>query len=466
MSPCSLLATARVRIREIWSILDFLPLDMCNECKENKASTCRSCQLRGWQTQHSGLSIEASQALLKIGKLNSFAADAALEELMEMLDDDQETGPAGGPAVAKKLNKPDDASSSSADVGEVFITQAPYLDHEYSHCQKHLRRQEENRCVEAYNARYRQDRLHLLRGLAENNAIRNASLQHSGFSISTEESETENSMSIGDDFDSYKRDSSDSDMLPAIYLRPKSSEHGRPRQRPITEPNSHKDALAARKRRRQKPKPHTPHTDVHPSKPSRRSSRTIRAPKRPYDDLEDGDDLEEEDRALEMDMSLDNCGDYPEEEEMYEMSHYRFNSPLPYTGHYQRRSRLVPKFHPPITARAKSKMVQVYPDPEEGLVRPVVRRRKPYQNDAKMTFKADKVNRSSDFKVRRKDRINPDFLHMERKRKRHQVQEDSSVLQPVGNKPSPSLTKNSDKLVIWTFCFMQIIQTLFVRLVN
>lgn len=145
---------------------------MCNECKENAASTCRSCSLRMWyqQNQEEGRDsgakfstinsqIDAARALANFTKLGPYASDAALDQLLEMLDAEQEV-------PLPPANRQKRAPPVSAD-GEVFITPAPYLDHEYSHCQTQLRKPDETRLVDAANARMKQERLNRLRSLAD-----------------------------------------------------------------------------------------------------------------------------------------------------------------------------------------------------------------------------------------------------------------------------------------------------------
>ncbi len=106
--------------------------------------------------------LEAARALASLNKLGSYASDAALDQLLEMLDDDQDIPPA---------NRQKRAPPVSAD-GEVFITPAPYLDHEYSHLQKQLRKPDETHLVDTVNTKLKQERLNHLRSLADANNAR------------------------------------------------------------------------------------------------------------------------------------------------------------------------------------------------------------------------------------------------------------------------------------------------------
>ncbi|CAL8106279.1 unnamed protein product [Calicophoron daubneyi] len=124
----------------------------CNECKENAASGCESCQA-------------IRLRFLSDPLLNSSMKERALAEVANAIDSDQECGPAGGPAVRKPSSRttktcPGTVSSTSPKslsdqtTNEVFVTPAPYIDHEYSHCQAQLRRPEENRIVNQFNEAY------------------------------------------------------------------------------------------------------------------------------------------------------------------------------------------------------------------------------------------------------------------------------------------------------------------------
>uniref|UniRef100_A0A5K3FSC2 Fork-head domain-containing protein n=1 Tax=Mesocestoides corti TaxID=53468 RepID=A0A5K3FSC2_MESCO len=278
---------------------------MCNECKENAASTCRSCSLRLFyqQQRHSTNKIlkittpmDAARVLANLNKLGAYASESALDQLLEALDDDQEVPP---------TNRQKRTPPVSAD-GEVFITPAPYHDHEYSHCQPQLRRPDETRVVEAVNTRLKQERLHLLRGLADS---------QTGFNF---ESEVLNSSAPGESIEDFERPTEssggmeDDDYEDAGSCRFSSPDYQRPPKQQVRRVNG-----GSRKRGGK-----SITISGLMSKACRRSSRCIRAPKRPYEDFSD-----------------EACDpvDYMEEFDVYAEKDYP-DSP-PYTGHYQRRSR-------------------------------------------------------------------------------------------------------------------------------
>ncbi|VDN14210.1 unnamed protein product, partial [Dibothriocephalus latus] len=212
---------------------------MCNDCKENKAPTCRSCQLRMLQSQGVSSSRSTLSLLSKLKLLHCNLTDGALEELIDVLDSDQEQGPAGGPAVRRTAVKPEEtagahsgeqspANGGSSESGEVFITPAPHLDHEYAHCQKQLRRPEDSRVVELYNSRYRKSRLQFLRSLAENRlshstsrlSMRHLSSSHNihnEFGFGGEEPDSENSVSMLEETPQGNSDY-DSDVTPEMAM--------------------------------------------------------------------------------------------------------------------------------------------------------------------------------------------------------------------------------------------------------
>ncbi|VDM35490.1 unnamed protein product [Hydatigera taeniaeformis] len=134
-------------------------LDMCDRCKENAASTCRSCSLRMWNLHQTASTMttiptpmDAARVLSHVNKPGNYGSNSALDQLLDALDDDQEAPP---PHWHKQVQP----------AGEVYITPAPYLDHEYCHCQKHIRPIAETCIIDAVNSRLRQEKLHLLRGL-------------------------------------------------------------------------------------------------------------------------------------------------------------------------------------------------------------------------------------------------------------------------------------------------------------
>ncbi|CAH8610518.1 unnamed protein product [Dicrocoelium dendriticum] len=127
----------------------------CNECKENAASGCESCHT---QQLFFTTTFDESQFV-----------EHPVFDIANTLDSDQEHGPAGGPA-ARKHSVHSAASHFSGLVNgsdkdthgyrsepisqEVYVTPAPYIDHEYSHCQAQLRGPEDNRMVDRYNEEY------------------------------------------------------------------------------------------------------------------------------------------------------------------------------------------------------------------------------------------------------------------------------------------------------------------------
>lgn len=127
-------------------------IGVCNDCKENEASGCESCHSKRLR-------------FLSDPLLDTTAKEAAMAEVLNTLDSDQEQGPAGGPAVARlgsvsntsnvepKSDSPSSTSPSAAS-NEVYVTPAPFIDHEYSHFQAHLRRPDDNRVVNRFNELY------------------------------------------------------------------------------------------------------------------------------------------------------------------------------------------------------------------------------------------------------------------------------------------------------------------------
>lgn len=150
-------------------------LGSCNECKENETSGCENCQLRCIRFLSLTPNSDNWRALFALEQDDNLMADSPLGRLLDSLDSDQERGPAGGPALKRKnaaqnAVPQDDAKDTKTSDGcgqssEVFVTPAPYLDHEYCHCQKQLRRPDEARLVEKYNVRYRRSRQRFIRNL-------------------------------------------------------------------------------------------------------------------------------------------------------------------------------------------------------------------------------------------------------------------------------------------------------------
>ncbi|KAF6776607.1 hypothetical protein AHF37_04255 [Paragonimus kellicotti] len=135
----------------------------CNECKENAASGCEACHARRLRLLSDPLEDDAS------------FRERAMTDVANTLDSDQEHGPAGGPAARKPSRQTAFAGINSGVTGsgngvekvtrkngqlsedesrEVYVTPAPYVDHEYSHCQAQLRTPEDNRMVNRFNENY------------------------------------------------------------------------------------------------------------------------------------------------------------------------------------------------------------------------------------------------------------------------------------------------------------------------
>ncbi|KAF7258975.1 hypothetical protein EG68_04411 [Paragonimus skrjabini miyazakii] len=138
-------------------------LGTCNECKENAASGCEACHARRLRLLSDPLEDDAS------------FRERAMTDVANTLDSDQEHGPAGGPAARKPSRQTAVAGIHSGITGsgngaekvtrkneqlsedeprEVYVTPAPYVDHEYSHCQAQLRTPEDNRMVNRFNENY------------------------------------------------------------------------------------------------------------------------------------------------------------------------------------------------------------------------------------------------------------------------------------------------------------------------
>lgn len=98
--------------------------------------------------------MDAARVLSHVNKPGTYGVNSALDQLLDALDEDQEAPP---PHWHKQVQP----------AGEVYITPAPYLDHEYCHCQKHIRPIAETCIIDAVNSRLRQEKLHLLRELVD-----------------------------------------------------------------------------------------------------------------------------------------------------------------------------------------------------------------------------------------------------------------------------------------------------------
>ncbi|KAL5112892.1 hypothetical protein TcWFU_009203 [Taenia crassiceps] len=266
--------------------------NMCDRCKENAASTCRSCSLRMWNLHHTASSmstistpIDAARVLSHVNKPGNYGVNSALDQLLDALDEDQEAPP---PHWHKQVQP----------AGEVYITPAPYLDHEYCHCQKHIRPIAETCIIDAVNSRLRQEKLNLLRGLVDPRA----GLSFDADSMSMEPVEIDFVHSTKSSGGAEKGDYGDSS--PPAYLR-QTKRHTR----------QIKGISGSRKRRAKGGGTYAPMPKI-----GKRPSVYNRALKRSYDELTI------EDRA-ELGYADDN--DFYIDNDYYD--------PPPYTGHYQRR---------------------------------------------------------------------------------------------------------------------------------
>ncbi|KAH9285774.1 Forkhead box protein N2 [Echinococcus granulosus] len=267
--------------------------NMCNQCKENAASTCRSCSLRMWNLHHTASTmtaistpIDAARVLSHVNKPGTYGGNSALDQLLDALDEDQEAPPLHW----HKQVQP---------AGEVYITPAPYLDHEYCHCQKHIRPIAETCIIDAVNSRLRQEKLHLLRGLVDPRA--GLSFDADSMSVDTVEEDFERPTESSGGAEEGDYD----DNSPPLYVR-QTKRHAR----------QIKGISGSRKRRAKGRENYTPMPKI-----AKRSSVSNRALKRSYDEI-----------AIEDCAAL--C--YTDDSDIYMDNGYY--DPPPYTGHYQRRA--------------------------------------------------------------------------------------------------------------------------------
>lgn len=250
--------------------------------------------------------------------------DRAFLDVANYLDSDQECGPAGGPTVRKQIparrnsdsgcdekasnGEPHETSEDVAD--EVYVTPAPYIDHEYSHCHAQLRRPEEIRLVNNFNELYCAD---AIKRLSKDRSFckQTGSHMHNRFCFTSyDESEAEYDETVGTfsshDQTTYSDECSDTSKdFEELCSDDMSEDDGCRRRRRVFRGSSRtlaprladnafrsrdsirrrsaKHSSRARGRRRFDVVYHTgsPGTGV-----TRRSKRIIRAPKRPYDDFE------------------------------------------------------------------------------------------------------------------------------------------------------------------------------------
>ncbi|VUZ57791.1 unnamed protein product [Hymenolepis diminuta] len=124
---------------------------MCERCKENEISTCRSCSFLR-QMRKIGSPKDVLSSLNGETELNS----ARVDQMLNFLDDDQEAPPSN-------WSKPSDTTE------ETFIVKAPHMDHEYCYLQQHLRSLEDKKLVQLVNAELRAKQVELLREIAATN---------------------------------------------------------------------------------------------------------------------------------------------------------------------------------------------------------------------------------------------------------------------------------------------------------
>ncbi|KAL3316444.1 Forkhead box protein N3 [Cichlidogyrus casuarinus] len=151
--------------------------DGCPECKENENTG--ACEI----SCHQKPSIQYFAEAAGGSETQREAQQRSPQSILDQLDDDQEIGPAGFPAFSMRsvklldivcpsssgehkheANKEEPTLKSTEETSEeqtgeeeeaVFVTPAPYLDHEYAHCQAGLRKMPENQIVSRYNTRLR-----------------------------------------------------------------------------------------------------------------------------------------------------------------------------------------------------------------------------------------------------------------------------------------------------------------------
>ncbi|CAH8522812.1 unnamed protein product [Schistosoma rodhaini] len=300
----------------------------CNECKEN-TSGCESCLAKRYEV------------------LNSNYVRSALKEydldIGNMLDCDQEQGPAGGPLVktittrisksASPVAEENESDVDSCDEkpanpetliyssDEVYVTPPPYIDHEYSHCQAQLRRPEENQLVNKFNDNYYTSRLSELMNLypllkafvdsivLETDANYEADEFDDGFSSS------ENDIYSEEDFDEENRELKDSgiqDLCDCEYTFCRRSSRRRHPVSPYYESRKTRSFRIPSRGVKQRKGTRSMKLSSLNSCPTRRSKRVIKAPRRPYDDFERSQyynyELDDESRILIFDGREGNFG--------------------------------------------------------------------------------------------------------------------------------------------------------------
>nr|CAH8843315.1 unnamed protein product [Trichobilharzia regenti] len=303
-------------------------INKCNECKENVAG-CESCLAKRSEV------------------LNSNYVRTTLKEydldVSNMLDCDQEPGPAGGPLSRNSniktlkpssptaANTDDNDNDNNSDVtdekktlkseeiyasNEVYVTPSPYIDHEYSHCQAQLRRPEENQLVNKYNDNYFSERLTELMSLyplvkAFVDTIvndMNVDYETDGFDDGFSSSEQDMYSEDYDNDESQQiKDSNSHEQCDCDVIPPRRSYRRQSLQASDFSVRQRRPRIASRgiRRRRGGGARAMKLSASLNSNPTRRSKRVIKAPRRPYDDFENVDyydyelDNDEFDRIVE-----------------------------------------------------------------------------------------------------------------------------------------------------------------------
>ncbi|CAH8506981.1 unnamed protein product [Schistosoma guineensis] len=293
-------------------------ISKCNECKEN-TSGCESCLAKRYEV------------------LNSNYVRSALKEydldIGNMLDCDQEPGPAGGPLVkttATRISKSASpvAEENESDIDscdkksanpetliyssdEVYVTPPPYIDHEYSHCQAQLRRPEENQLVNKFNDNYYTGRLSELMNLYPLlKAFVDSIVLETDANYETDEfddgfSSSGNDIYSEEDFDGGNhelKDSGSQDLCDCEYTFCKRSSRRQHMVSPYFEARKTRPFRISSRNVKQRKGTRSMKLSSLNSCPTRRSKRVIKAPRRPYDDFEKSQyynyELDDESRIL------------------------------------------------------------------------------------------------------------------------------------------------------------------------
>ncbi|CAH8487765.1 unnamed protein product [Schistosoma turkestanicum] len=320
-------------------------ISKCNECKEN-TSGCESCLAKRSEV------------------LNSNYVRSALKEydldIGNMLDCDQEPGPAGGPlvkTVTTRISKPaspiteengsdlescskktNNSENSVYSSDEVYVTPPPYIDHEYSHCQAQLRRPEENQLVNKFNDNYCTSRLIELMDLYPLlKAFVDSILLETDANYETDEfdddfSSSENDMYSEEDFEGENhnlKDSSSQELCDCEYTFCKRSSRRQHTGSLYFDAHKTRSSRISSRGIKQRKRTRSVKLSSLNSCPTRRSKRVIRAPRRPYDDFEKSQyyryELDDEARML-VDGEERNFGSSDRSNVMEGYSRYSLNS--------------------------------------------------------------------------------------------------------------------------------------------